>query len=402
MVNLYNGYSYTFIQFCFKNILNDDRTQLSILCFCPALIIVSISSIFKGVFYGYQKVLEPAIIDVLEKAIRILSIYLLIQVLKGYDINIKSAAAYLALSIGELTSLILLFICFINFKHQNPPTGKSDNSLQLLFNLLKLSIPLALNGILSTMFSSIIAILIPKRLHIAGLPYEESISMLGKLQGMAMNVVFFPAIIISSLSTLLIPSISEEIAFKNYKILNHRINTTIKFAMAVAFASCAILLNSSKEISMFIYKDSSVGNLIYYLSIGLPIVYFEILTFSILNGLGKQFNLLINSIFVSLIDITLIYFLMAIPQINIYGYCINFAISGATGAIINLTCIYKTLKGFNFDFYKNIIIPLLIGVLVYIIGSILVKLLPVQMFILICYLIYASVFILTQKLSFSK
>lgn len=388
--------------FVSKNILNDDRTQLSILFFCPALIIVSISSVFKGVFYGYQKILEPAIIDVLEKAIRIISIYLLIQTFKGYDIHIKSAAAYISLSIGELSSLILLFVCFINFKRKNPPMGKSDNSLQLLFNLLKLSIPLALNGILSTMFSSIIAILIPKRLHIAGIPYEDSISMLGKLQGMAMNVVFFPAIIISSLSTILIPSLSEGIAFKNYKILNHRINTTIKFTMAIAFASCAIFLNSSKDISMFIYKDSSVGSLIYYLSFGLPIVYFEILSFSILNGLGKQFNLLINSILISFIDITLIYFLMAIPSINIYGYCINFAISALIGLILNVKCIYKTLQGFNFDLYKNIILPLLIGIFIYILGTILKNLLSIQLFILVCYMLYGLIFITTQKLSFSN
>ncbi|GFR34395.1 stage V sporulation protein B [Thermobrachium celere] len=388
--------------FVSKNILNDDRTLLSILSFCPALIIVSISSVFKGVFYGYQKILEPAIIDVLEKAVRILSIYVLIQTFKGYDINIKSAAAFISLSLGELSSLILLYICYLRFKHSTPPMGKSDNSLQLLFNLLKLSIPLALNGILSTMFNSIIAILIPKRLSIAGIPYEEAISLLGKLQGMAMNIIFFPSIILSSLSTILIPSLSEGVAFKNYKILNHRINTTFKFTMVVAFASLSILLNASKEIAMFIYKDSSVGKIIYYLSFGIPIVYFEIMSFSILNGLGKQFNLLINSIILSLIDVLLIYFIMPIPSINIYGYSINFIVSALVGIFLNIKCILDTLDNFKFDLFNIIILPLFIGILNYIVGSIIKNIIPIHMYIFICYLIYGTLYLVLSKLSTSK
>lgn len=384
-------------KFISSNILNDERTLLSILCFCPALIIVSISSIFKGFFYGYQKVIEPALIDVVEKAIRILSIYLLIRIFYGYDINIKSAVAFISLSIGELSSLILLYICFIRFRLKNPPQGSSDNSIQLLFNLLKLSIPLAINGILTTIFSSIIAILIPKRLGVAGIPYEESISLLGKLQGMAMNIVFFPAIVLSSVSIVLIPSLSEGMAFKNFKLLNYRINTTIKFTMAVAFSTMAILLNGSNQIANMIYKDSSIGAIIYSLAFGIPIVYYEVISFSFLNGLGKQFELLINSIIVSLIDITIIYIFMAIPSINIMGYAINFAISALIGAILNTIYIRQTLRNFKFNVFKNIITPILIFFIVFFIGKIVVKMLPIQLFIIISYAIYFIIFIFTDK-----
>lgn len=291
----------------------------------------------------------------------------------------------------------MLYIYYIKFKINNIALGKSDNSIQLLFNLIKLSVPLALNGILTTIFSSIIAILIPKRLSIAGIPYEEAISLLGKLQGMALNIIFFPAIILSSLSVILIPSLSESIAFKNYRLLNHRINMTIKFTMVVALSTLAILLNKSNDIAYLIYKDYSIGNIIYYLSFGLPIVYYEIISFSILNGLGKQLELLINSIIISISDIIIIYFFMSIPSINIYGYSINFIFSALLGATLNTIYIKNTLQSFKFDFFKNLIIPILISVFVFILGTIFKEVLSTPVFIFLSYFIYAVIFITIEK-----
>ncbi|MCX7904272.1 MAG: stage V sporulation protein B, partial [Caloramator sp.] len=300
-------------------ILKDSRTYYSILAFAPALIIVSISSVYKGAFYGIQRMLEPSLIDIIEKIIRIVVMFPLINIFKNKSLELSCASAMLALSAGELTSLLLFYLFYHKFKSKNKSYDKTENSLQLLIDTLKLSLPLAINGISSTIFSILIAILIPKRLMVAGFSYEDAISMFGKLSGMALNIIFYPAVILNSLSIVLIPSISEFLVLKNYASVKRRIKKSIDIALILSLSTFIILNSIPDKVSILFYKDDSIAPLIKTLSYGLPLIYVEMISFSILNALGKQTQVMINSLILSIIDILMIYIFIALPSLNIYG-----------------------------------------------------------------------------------
>jgi stage V sporulation protein B len=76
----------------------------------------------------------------------------IIQLFSLCETGDKVTAAYISLTAGELISLILLYMYYIKkkksqFYHIN---GKSEDGLQLLFDVLRISFPLCLNGFLST------------------------------------------------------------------------------------------------------------------------------------------------------------------------------------------------------------------------------------------------------------
>ncbi|MEG0371842.1 MAG: oligosaccharide flippase family protein, partial [Clostridium sp.] len=173
-----------------NNVLSDSRTVIGIIAFCPAVIIISLSSVFKGTFYGLQRILEPAIIDVVEKILRILMIFPLMGLVKKLSLGVEygTAAAMIVISIGEIFSFMLFLISYKIYKKNHPAHGKCKSSYALVSSVLRLAIPLALNGILSTIFSMILTLLIPKRLVVSGLSYADSISLLGKLEGMALTL----------------------------------------------------------------------------------------------------------------------------------------------------------------------------------------------------------------------
>lgn len=200
--------------FISSHFLSDERTTLSILAFCPALIIISMSSILKGTYYGIQKVVMPAIIDVVEKIVRISMMIFLVTMTQYASLKITTASAVASLSFGEFSSLILFSVSYHIYKKKHPSYDKCENSLQLLFDVLKLSFPLAINGILSTLFSAVTTVIIPNRLSVSGISYDNAVSMLGKLEGMAMNIAFYPMVIVQSLNILMIPTISEAVTFK--------------------------------------------------------------------------------------------------------------------------------------------------------------------------------------------
>lgn len=349
-----------------NNVLNDKRTLYSIFAFCPAIIIVSVSSVYKGAFYGLQKVIQPAIIDIFEKLVRLFILFVFFNSFTLLQIKFSTALAVLSLSFGELSSLILFYISFKGYVRKNPGRGKSDNSIQLVTNVLKLAIPLAINGILSTIFATVITVLIPKRLQYAGIKYEDALAMFGKLQGMALTIIFYPALIISSLNTLLIPSISEAVTYKKDNIINHKINTALRVTSITAFSSTAIILSIPTEIGLFFFNDKSIGDLLIILAPSIPLLYFEITTFAILNGLGKQKNILINSTIISLFDLIALYIFLGISAINIKGFAINFIISALIGIVINMMIIKKACR-FRFDLFNTITLPLLCSVFSYIV-----------------------------------
>lgn len=384
------------------NILSDKRTMYGILAFCPALIIISISSVYKGAYYGLQRVLEPAVIDILEKIVRISIMYILVTLTKGMSLEITTASAVLSLSCGEFVSLVLFFICYKNYKRKHPGHGRCDNDFQLVFNVLKLAIPLALNGILTTIFSTINAVLIPKRLQVSGMMYEEALSLFGKLDGMALTIAFYPAIVINSLCVLLVPSISEAVTFKKDRVVTHKMNMAIRITSIIAFSSAAILFSIPSRLGTFFYKDATVGDLIQMLAPGLPLVYIEITSCALLNGMGKQGILLLNSTIIAVFELIMLYILIGIPSLNIKGYGIDFICYAILSIFLNFREINKTYE-YSFDFYGIIILPFLCAVLLYItISCFLVNIYSTPLIILIAYTIYGAIYFPLYKISKSK
>lgn len=375
-----------------NNVLSDSRTALGILCFCPALIIISTSSVFKGTYYGLQRILEPAIIDVIEKILRIIMIFPLMSLVKNMNLGVEysTAAAMLVISIGEIFSFILFFLCYKNYIKKHPAKGLCDSSKNLILNVLKLAIPLALNGILSTIFSMILTLLIPKRLMAGGFNYEDSISLLGKLEGMALTILFYPAIILNALCTVLIPSISEALAAGKDYLINHRTNIAIKVASIVGFSSTVLLLSKGQVIGEFFYNDPYVGYLLSLLSLPLPLVYIEIISFSILNGLGKQGNILINSTILSICDVIFVYIFLAIPSLAIKGYAVNFFLSSILAIVLNFGVIKKAFH-FRLDTLQCILLPCFCAFLQYLLASVLFK--DINNTLLVIILYYATYFV---------
>lgn len=386
-----------------NNVLSDSRTALSILCFTPALIIISMSSVFKGTYYGIQRILEPAIIDVVEKILRIVMIFPFMNFVKSMSLGVEysTAVAMIVISIGEVFSFTLFFLCYRSYIKKHPARGKCESNKTLILNVLKLAIPLALNGILSTVFSMMLTLLIPKRLMAGGFNYEDSIALLGKLEGMALTILFYPAIILNALCTVLIPSISEALAAGKDYLINHRTNIAIKVASIVGFSSTVLLLSKGNSIGEFFYNDPYVGYLLSLLALPLPLVYIEIISFSILNGLGKQGNLLINSTLISICDVIFVYIFLGIPSLTIKGYAINFFLSAIFAILLNFSVIKKSFN-FKLDTLQCILIPCFCAFLQYLLSSILFKdisntLLTIILYYATYFLFYIPFYLITYK-----
>ena len=349
-------------RFISGSLIKDSRTLNSILAICPALVFVALSSIIKGYFYGISKVKIPAIIDIIEKFIRICILVSIISFFHFESINETVTSAYIALSLGELVSFLLLFYYYKKNKNKYISTKKNEGRAQLLFNVLAVSFPLCLNGFLSTLISSFSAIIVPRRLMSVGLLYSEALSQIGKFSGMALNIILFPMLIVYSFSIVLVPDLSKSLAIKDYYSVEKRIIEVIKISIALGIITAVICFSMPMQLGKLFYSRVDLGPYIKFASISAPLVFASSASLSILNGLNKQNILLRNSLLISFEELILLFILTGIPSINIYGYGISLFITSLSMLIINVIEIKKVcyFKMPNYFIFIELFLSLLI------------------------------------------
>ncbi|HEY5561516.1 MAG TPA: stage V sporulation protein B [Clostridiaceae bacterium] len=355
-------------------IIRDARTINALKLLCPAIVFVAISNCLKGYFYCTFQVSVPAIIDIFEKAIRIVILVTIVSSLKLVNVTTTVTGAYFALCIGEFISFILLYGYYkFNIKKIPYTINKGESRAQLLFNTISISFPLLLTGLIASLLSTCSALIIPSRLVSSGIEYKVALGMLGKFNGMAKNIVFFPMVVIESISLILIPDLSMNLSKKHFKSVDTRISKILELSFLLGITTMIISLCIGDNLGFMLYKRNDLGNYIKFASLAAPIFYTASTTFGVLNGLGKQKILLRNSIIVSLVRILLLYILTAIPSINIYGYGITMIVTSLISLILNLYEI-KKLSHLKLNFF-HYIFDCLIASFTYFILVILTKIL---------------------------
>ena len=351
--------------------ISDARTIDAIRVTCPAMIFIALSNILKGYFWGTSKIFIPSVIDILEKALRVLTVAILIYLFSAKDLTLLVTLCYVALCLGELQSLLLLFIYYKRCKTKIPKTyEKSESRFQLLFDVLVLCLPLTLNGFLSNIFNTLSTLVIPRCLNSAGFSHVESLSMIGKFTGMAMMIVFMPLIVVTSINTLLIPDLSQIISKGDYYFAAVRIKKVMKIAFILGIATMIICLLIPNELGEMLYERDDLGNYIKYAAMSSPVFFPSVTMNGILNGINKQNIILRNSLIIAVLELIGLFIFTSIPSINIYGYTITLLLTSIISLIIN---IYEIKKTIDMEIsITNIVIYCLLGILIYFILKIIV------------------------------
>lgn len=340
--------------------INDMRTITAIRITCPAMIFIALSNILKGFFWGSAKIAAPSIIDIFEKALRIFTVAILIYIFQAKTLTNLVSLCYVALALGELQSLLLLFFYYKKTVKKLPRTNEKPERLsQLLFNVLIISVPLTLNGFLSNIFNTLSTLVIPRCLITAGFSHSEALSLIGKFTGMAMMIIGIPLIVVSSINILLIPDLSQTMIKGNYYDASIRIKKVLKISFLLGLATTVICLTIPKPLGEMFYNRDDLGTYIKYAGICAPIFFVSVPMSSILNGLNKQGIILRNSVIVAFLELIFLYVFTSVPKINIYGYAITLFLTSLISFVINY---YEIKKHIDISLsITNIIIYLLLA-----------------------------------------
>ncbi|MCR1823026.1 polysaccharide biosynthesis protein [Terrisporobacter sp. DSM 29186] len=340
LISLFVSFNSTYLSF---KLLHDKYLNLFILSICPAIVIITISNVLRGYFYGIKKVMVPAVGQVIEQITRILFVFLLTMYIS--DKAMICYVTLLGISIGEATNVIYMSICLYKESSlYNNFTIRLKDFYYSSMETLKMALPITCNRMSSVVLQSVSSMIVPSRLVLSGISYTQSIGLYGVICGMVMPFIYLPFTIGSALVVNLIPSISQEVALNKIKNVKIKIYYAVILTVGVGIISSLFFYFFGEELCLIVFNNKTAG--IYLKTMFLAPLFLSLnQTLSgILHSIRKEVISSINTIVGMIIQVIAIYFLLPIPSLNMYAYIYAITATAIFTTILHSIVLIKALK----------------------------------------------------------
>lgn len=296
-------------------ILKDARAILPLKYLAPSLPFLAFSACYRGYFFAVRNVIKPTSAQVLEQIVRIFVTIQLIKSIKVDNIIFACSAATIGMTAGEIISYFYILFLYAIDKKYKSNRQKTD---KLVANILYISIPVAGTSYLNSALRLLENALIPIKLVASGMAVSSAMSIYGMIKGMVLPILFFPTSFLSSLATMLLPSLSSANAINNDKHITYTLSKVLHFTSISGILVVSLFMLFPYELGDALYKSTEVGTLIRILSFLCPFMYLNMVITSVLNALGEQVNSFKINLIESIIKILIIFFLVPVYGFNAY------------------------------------------------------------------------------------
>ncbi len=366
------GLVFASVMFFFPNWLaavyleNPDAAP-SVRAMAPAILLVCMVSAYRGYCQGNGNMLPTTVDEVLEVFFKVVAgLIIAVLVLRAYrgtpmELPMGSAGAILGVSIGSAVSLLYMVIykrrhydalaapytAGVHDPHDVPEDDeKVDSAAVIVKNIFTIGVPIALGACILALLNSVDSKLCMNRLQsAAGFNYQQAKVLYG-VYGKAQTLFNLPAAFITPLTISIVPAISRAIAQRDLKTAaavsedSMRISSVISIPMGVGLAVL------SGPIMRLLYPGSHGAgpDLLAIMGAASFFVCIVLLENAILQASGKEKLTMVTLITGGVVKIVINWFLVARPQVNIYGAPVGTLISYLVMAVMNYVFMCRELS----------------------------------------------------------
>lgn len=341
-------------------LIHSPDAALSIQALAPAVLLCCITSTYRGLTQGYGNMKPTTVSQILEVLAKVaaglaLAAYLLKA---GYDKPVAVSGAIFGVTVGSLTALLYMLIYKMrNYRFDTLAEPDVPESAGTIFkNLLNIGIPIALGSVALALINLIDAGLCMTRLQNAvGYTYSHAKTLYG-VYGKAQTLFNLPAAFITPLTISIVPAISAKLVMNARGEAGKISEDSLRISMAIALPMGIGLAVLSEPIMNVVYPNahSSGPLLLCLLGIASVFVCFSLMSTAVLQATGKERLTLYSIVAGGLVKITINWFIVAIPTVNIYGAAIGTICCYVTMCVLNLIFINRSFE--NGLSVKNIFI----------------------------------------------
>jgi stage V sporulation protein B len=303
--------------------LHDPRTALPLKWLAAGLPMVSVTAAMQGYFTGVRTVYKCALSQGTEQAVRIVCAMFFLGRMLERGIEYACLAIVYGMVAGEIAVLLLSAVLLWRAQH----IRMCDNAggQIRLGDLLHIAGPEAAGACARSVLLTTEHLLIPRGFEASGRSKEEAMRIYGVIHGMALPVLLYPSAVLSSLSSLLVPEISELRVQKRTEQINSAVYRILKLSLLYGVFAGGMFFAFAAPLSQRIYGSTDAARYLQILAPLVPIMYLDMSVDGMLKGLDEQKASMMYNIIDSGLCVILVYILL--PKMAIKGYIIVLFVS---------------------------------------------------------------------------
>lgn len=223
------------------------------------------------------------------------------------------------------------------------------NSGKSTFNdLMKIALPTTGSRLIGSVSWFFEPIVVAHSLAIAGVAAVAATKQYGALTGFAMPLLLLPSFITYSLSTSLVPAISEANSKKNPKVIEYLLQQSLRFSLLTGGLAVVVLYVLAEPLMTLMYGTSNGSQFIKLMAPFFLFYYFQGPLQAALQALDLARAAMINSLIGNLAKTAVIFLLASQPAFGINGVAL-----GMVMGIVLITLLHfaTMLKAVSFTFY---------------------------------------------------
>lgn len=316
-------------------LFSDERCLPIFLIMLPTLVTSTLYASFRSWFWGRKNFLAFSSTELLDEIVKII----LSIVFAGGLVSFISGAQGIALAMtlsDALCVIVLAILYFVSGGRFTKPRGFKE--------LISRTVPLSATRIITSLATSLTAVVIPQMLIKAGMTVSAATAEYGRVAGMALPLIMAPVMFVSSLSVVLIPDIAELRAKGDIDSVRKKLSNAMTFAMLIASVFFVVYLPLGRQIGTVLFGDDHAGTLVANCSFMLfPIAIAQVTT-PMLNSLGKERATFLATLVGALSTLPCIFLL---PRVTgVYSMAIASGLCFTIISIINMIVLKKEVGSF--------------------------------------------------------
>ena len=324
--------------FIAEHILCQKETALPLKILAPSLPFIAVSSSLRGYFSSVRQAYKSAIEQLLEQVTEISVFMLLIGKFVTMGIEYSCCAIAIGSTVSEIVTALYSFILYRLDSRKYSKSGRCSIRKSLYF----IGIPVTLSSCLRSGLNIIENVTIPKGLRLYGKSSESALTDYGIIMGMVMPFIGFPAIVIYSFATILIPEMSEVYERTDTKKIQYIASNAVRIVLLFSLPLAVILFFFGKEIGVFFYHNAETGRYIHIFSLIVPLIYLDKIVDSMLKGLNQQIAYLSYNIIDSVVSV--IFVIVLIPHYGVFGLIVTMYFSTFINTGLSLLRLIKVTE----------------------------------------------------------
>ena len=313
--------------------LGDARAALSLKILSPSLPVIAVGAALRGYFMARRQVATASRAQIFEQIVRIASVALLLGRVLDYGVEYACAAVVAGNTISEIASCLWVYLGWERDLRRIQESKKAPQRGGLLREYAGIVLPITATRGISSLLVTVENILVPARLALFLGGYTEALAQFGRLKGMAMPVLFFPFSLLSALSILLLPEITQAHSTGNRTRLQALCRRTVGITAILSVLAGGLFAIFAEPLGQLLYQSEEIGFYIGVLAPLMPFLYLESMVDGILKGVGEQLSTFRYSVCDSVLRILLV--LALVPRFGMKGFLFMMLCSNLFTSLLN-------------------------------------------------------------------